>query len=191
MEQNDVLNLLHTRRSTLAKDLSEPGPNNDQLNAILEAGHRVPDHGKLGPWRFILFKEDARLEFGKILAEVFVSHNKDASEAQIQFEQERFNRAPCIIAVVSSPVLDSKIPVWEQQLAAGAVCQNILLSASAIGFGAQWLTEWYAYDQKVLRVLKLNEHEKIAGFIYIGTKQKTPTERKRPTLEERVLNWRT
>lgn len=186
---NFIENLL-TRRSVAANDLCEPGPTDDQLQQILAAAHRVPDHGKIGPWRFIVFKGDAREHFSCKLGEIFAKENPEASDKLTQFESERLVRAPLVIAVIASPVVEHpKIPEWEQILSVGAACQNILVAALALGFGAQWLTEWYSYNEKVKALLKLKASEKVAGFIYIGSYAEKPTERPRPDLQERLQYW--
>ena len=184
-----ITEALLTRRSVLAKDMKGPGPSEEELNTILSAAHRVPDHGKIGPWRFIIFQNEARSEFGRHLADIFANDNPDASEKLIEFERDRFNRAPLVLAVVSSPDVEHKVPVWEQELSAGAACQNILLAANAMGYGAQWLTEWYAYNADVNAALGLEKHERIAGFIYVGSFENPPSERNRPSLEDRVEHW--
>lgn len=181
-----LTDFLLTRRSVCAKDLCEPGPNEDQLELILRAAHRVPDHGKIGPWRFIVFQGDAREKFGGKLKRRFEKKNDDVSNKLLEFEGNRFLRAPIVIAVISSPVEHPKVPEWEQVLSAGAVCQNILLASQALGFGAQWLTEWYAFDKAIAKKLSLTSVEKIAGFIYIGSYADTPEERVRPDLNERI-----
>ncbi len=189
MTDNSLIHALHTRRSVLAKDMKAPGPSKDELDAILRAAHRVPDHGKIGPWRFVIFENEARLAFGRHLADIFAQDNPNASEKLIAFERDRFIRAPLVIAVVSSPDLEHKVPRWEQELSAGAACQNILLAAGSLGYGAQWLTEWYAYSTKVDAVLNLEKHERIAGYIYIGSFENAPNERNRPPLESRIVHW--
>ncbi len=183
-----VIDHLLTRRSVLARDLRAPGPTSEQLQHILAAAHRVPDHGKIGPWRFVIFEGDTRAQFGLALAKIFVHDNPDTTKKGIEFERLRFMRAPLVIAVVSSPQ-EHKVPEWEQVLSAGAACQNILHAAKGLGFGAQWLTEWYAYHEEVNRLMGLDANEKIAGFIYIGSFDSAPAERNRPELEERVSFW--
>jgi len=187
--KKDVINHLLSRRSVLARDLKTPGPDQHQLEQILAAAHRVPDHGKIGPWRFLIFAGDSRDKFGRELAKIFFRDNPDTTEKCIDFEKERFVRAPLVIAVISSP-REHKVPQWEQVLSAGAVCQNILHAARSLGFGAQWLTEWYAYHAETRRLMQLEEQEKIAGFIYIGSFDQVPTERNRPVLSERIRHWK-
>lgn len=183
-----VMESLLTRRSVLARDMIGPGPSLEERDQILAAAHRVPDHGKIGPWRFVIFEGESREAFGESLAEIFAADNSDASEKLVTFERERLTRAPLVIAVISSPV-EHKVPQWEQLLSSGAACQNILLAAQSLGFGAQWLTEWYAYHEKVDGLLGLTDGEKVAGFIYIGSFQDKPKERVRPDLGERVSFW--
>lgn len=184
-----ALHLLSTRRSVMAKDLKEPGPSSDQIAQILEAAHRVPDHGKLGPWRFIVFQEEARAHFGEQLARIHSQKFPDAGSKNFDIEEGRLTRAPLVIAVVANILKDHKVPEWEQQLSVGAACQNLLLAAHAQGFGAQWLTEWYSYNDDVNALLQLTLTERLAGFIYIGSYDETPAERVRPSLEERISYW--
>ncbi len=186
---NEMIDLLLTRRSVVAGSMTQQGPSAEELETILAAGHRVPDHGKLGPWRFILFEGNARAEFGDELADAFAKANPDAGSDRAELEKLRFLRAPTVVGVVSCVTENIKIPVWEQQLAAGAVCQNMLVAATALGYAAQWLTEWYAFDHNVVGALGLGEGERIAGFIYLGGKEAQPTERVRPDLGERITRW--
>lgn len=183
-----LINTLLTRRSIVARDLCEPGPSDDEIQQILAAGHRVPDHGKIGPWRFIIFQGDARHQFGQHLADIFSRENPECGSKIVEFEKERFTRAPLIIAVISSPI-EHKVPQWEQILSSGAVCQNMLLAAKAMGYGAQWLTEWYAFNKEVDNLLALQDQERIAGFMYFGSFKQAPQERNRPDLNERISYW--
>lgn len=185
---NPMLDLLLTRRSAKAIDMTPPGPTSAESELILRAGHRVPDHGKLGPWRFILFEGEARSQFGEILRRVATDNEPNADEKKLTFEADRFTRAPLVVAVVSK-VEPGKIPEWEQVLSAGAVCQNMLVAAHALGYAAQWLTEWYAYDGEVGAAMGLEPGERVAGFIYIGTRTSAPDERPRPDLAQRISRW--
>lgn len=180
---------LLTRRSVVANNLGEPGPDAEQLRQILTAGARAPDHKKLCPWRFILFEGEARAAFGKVLAEACRAAEPDAGETRLETEANRFLRAPAVIAVISHIVDKPGVPEWEQILSAGAVCQNLLHAANALGFSAQWITEWYAFDAKVCAALGLDEGERVAGFVYIGTAKEPPTERDRPNLDAIVTRW--
>lgn len=192
MQRSDeVLSFLARRRSTLARALTEPGPDDDQLDLIIRLAARVPDHRKLAPWRFILFQGASRGEFGTYLAAKFHEDNPELAEDRIQFEGERFLRAPVVVGVVSSPKdCPRGTPKWEQELSAGAVCQNMLLATRASGFAAQWLTEWYAFDPDTAKTLGLSESERIAGFIYMGTATEQPAERPRPELSTRITPWK-
>jgi nitroreductase len=185
----ETLDLLLRRRSTSAKAMAGPGPNAAQLRQMLQAASRVPDHGKLFPWRFLVIEGDSRAALGEILADALVARNPKVSESLKRFERGRFLRAPVIIAVVSSLKTEKPIPEWEQRLSAGAVCQNLLVAAAASGFGANWLTEWCSYDDIVTDKLGLGEGEKIAGFVYIGTATAPLEERPRPELDEIVSYW--
>jgi nitroreductase len=180
----DAIDLLLSRRSGSAKAMEKPGPSEKQLAEILKAGARVPDHGKLFPWRFIVFEDKGRERFGDILAEILEA--EDERSKQIEEERGRFLRAPLVIGVISAAREQIKIPVWEQELSAGAVCQNILVAAHALGFVGNWLTEWYAYHPKVKEKLGLKPGERVAGFIYIGTSSVELEERPRPDMEKIV-----
>ncbi len=186
----ETLDLMMSRRSLTVKDMVEPGPDTDQVEQLLIIGARVPDHKKQVPWRFLTIQGDARAKIGEKLREVFAKHNPDASSDILNFEENRFMRAPLIIAVISTATPDNeKVPEWEQILTAGAVCQNILIAANAMGFAAQWLSEWYAYDAEILSSFHLSKKERIAGFIYIGSPGKEPAERGRPDINEITQEW--
>lgn len=186
---SDTIELLLNRRSSIAADLKEPGPGNEQLETLLRIAARVPDHGKLAPWRFIVFQGEARAKFGEELVEITRRNDPDAPPDKISFEANRLKRAPLVIAVVSAPLTHPKIPQWEQLLCAGAVCQNLLVAATAMGFGAQWITEWISYDEAVRAPLGLAENEKIAGFIYIGHSDGALEDRRRPELDQLITYW--
>lgn len=186
----DVLRLLALRRSTLARNLTGPGPTQEQLDDLIRLGCRVPDHGKLSPWRFVIFQDEARVAFGDVLAKRFQETEPSADETRVQFERERLTRAPVVIAVISCAEPHIKVPEWEQVLSVGAVCQNLLIAASAMGFAAQWITEWYAYDPVIKAKMGLKEDENVAGFIYLGQAVEPLTERKRPLRNNLVTHWR-
>lgn len=179
-----ALDLLLSRRSGSAKAMTEPGPSKKQLAQILQAGARAPDHGKLFPWRFLVFEGKGRQRAGDILAEVAEADGERAK--QVEEERERFLRAPLVIGVISAAREQHKIPVWEQELSAGAVCQNILIAATALGFVGNWITEWYAYHPAVKERLGLKPGERIAGFLYIGTAKDELEERPRPEMDRIV-----
>lgn len=184
----ETLNLLALRRSTLAREMVAPGPSRDQINDLIRLGGRVPDHGKLGPWRFVVFENEARARFGESLAEIFARNEPGADEERVQFERDRLTRAPVVIAVISKVIPHPKAPEWEQILCAGATCQTMLIGANAMGYGAQWITEWYAYDKAVDKVLGMEDGERVAGYIYLGTAKSEPTERRRADPAERT-SW--
>lgn len=186
----DLIDTLLRRRSASAKAMTAPGPTQDELQTILQIAARVPDHGKLFPWWFITFEGDARKDFGDVLANAWAAREPQATPDKIEDERKRMLRAPLVIAVVSR-LRESTIPVWEQMLSAGAACQNMCLAANALGYGANWLTEWYAFDDNVRAALHLTEHDRVAGFIYIGTPLTAPDERPRPDLGQIVnADWR-
>ncbi len=178
----ETLNLLLSRRSGSAKTMKGPGPNADQLRKMLAAGVRVPDHGKLTPWRFIVFEGDGRARMGAILAES-IAGERDISPERVEQERNRFMRAPIVIGVVSRVREQIPIPVWEQELSAGAVCMTIVLAAHAMGFVANWITEWCAYHPQVLARIGLKPTERIAGYIYIGHPVEPLEDRPRPPVD--------
>ena len=186
---NEAFDRISQRRSVKAIDIREPGPSEEQTNQILEAAIRVPDHGKLGPWRFILFEGQSRDDFGQFLSKTFQLANPTAPSALLQLESQRFMRAPLIICVAARIREEIKIPSWEQQLSVGACCQNILIAANLLGFAGQWLTEWYSYDRIVNDKLGLENDERVAAYIYLGSADEKPAERDRPTLDGRVSRW--
>jgi len=183
-----VLELLRTRRSVLARNLTAPAPDSDTLNDILNSALRVPDHRKLEPWRFILIAGDARNKLGDKLAAIRTAKG-DTEPALLDRERQRFTRAPLVVALVFSPREDGKTPEFEQILSTGAVGQNLHLATAAHGYASQWVTDWPAYDPAVARELGLQEHEQIAGFFHIGTAKAPPRERARPDLNEKVRHY--
>ncbi|MBI4366840.1 MAG: nitroreductase [Deltaproteobacteria bacterium] len=185
----DALHLLKTRRSVKPMELIGPAPNAAEIDTFIAIASRVPDHGKLTPWRFIVFAGEARLAAGETIAEAFRAGRPDATPEQIDFERKRLARAPLVIAVVSSASPHAKIPEWEQQLSAGASAMSLVLAAHAMGYAASWITEWYAYDARVLAALGLGQHERIAGFVHIGRPARPPEERDRPKLETIVTRY--
>jgi nitroreductase len=185
----DALDLLKTRRSFKPMELSAPGPTAAELDTLLTIASRVPDHGKLAPWRFIVFDGEARRAAGDAIVKAFHAKYPDATAEQAEAERERLTRAPLVIAVISRAAPHVKIPEWEQVLSAGAAAMNLVLAAHALGYGAGWITEWYAYDRAVLDALGLASHERIAGFVHIGTPPGKPEDRARPALNEIVTRF--
>jgi len=185
----DALNLLKTRRSVKPVELAGPGPSAAELETLLTVASRVPDHGKLVPWRFIVFDGDARLKAGEAIGAAFRAKYPDAKPEQVEFEGRRLARAPLVIAVVSRAAPHVKIPEWEQVLSAGAAAMSLVFAAHALGFAANWITEWYAYDRSVLDALGLAPHEKIAGFVHIGRPAQPVEDRPRPPLSAIVTRY--
>jgi nitroreductase len=180
----DALQLLKTRRSIKPIELSGPPPSAAEIDTLLTVASRVPDHGKLVPWRFIVFEGEARLAAGEAIAAAFRTKYPDAKPEHIAAERQRLARAPLVIAVVSRAGPHVKIPEWEQVLSAGAAAMSLVLAAHALGYGASWITEWYAYDRSVLDALTLAPNERIAGFVHIGRPGAPPEDRPRPPLAE-------
>lgn len=185
----DSLLNLQQRRSVAPRWLGEPGPTEQEIETVLTVAARVPDHGRLAPWRFIVIQGEARRRLGETLAAAFAADNPDAEPDKIATERDRFAQAPLVVAVVSSVKPSAKIPEWEQVLSAGAVCMNVLHATSALGYGASWLSGWGAFDRRVLDVLGVEPHERIAGYIHIGTVAEVPTERPRPVLADIVTRF--
>jgi nitroreductase len=186
---NEALELLRTRRSVAPHLLGEPGPTAQELDLLLTIGSRVPDHGRLAPWRFIVLEGEARRRIGETIAAAYRADEPAAEETKIVSERNRLARAPLVVAVVSRARPHVKIPEWEQTLSAGAVCMSLLIAANAMGFGASWLTEWFAFDRRVLDALGLEPGETIAGFVHIGRVTTPPVERSRPALADIVTRF--
>ena len=185
----DAIELLKIRRSVKPREMSEPGPSPAELETILTIGARVPDHGKLTPWRFIVFEGDARVRAGEVIAKVFARKNPQATAVDIDVEKHRLTDAPLVIGVVSFTKPHPKVPPWEQELSAGASATNMVTAATALGYGACWLTGWFAFDRDVLDGLGLKTDEKLAGFIHIGTQTKPNEDRPRPALSDIVTRF--
>jgi nitroreductase len=180
----EAIDLLKTRRSVKAAELTGPGPSASEIETMLTVASRVPDHGKLTPWRFIIFEGDARLAAGEKIVAAFAAKYPDAPQDQLHKERERLARAPLVIAVVSRAGEHKKIPEWEQILSAGAAAMSLVFAAYALGYAANWITEWYAYDRGVLDALGVGPQERLAGFIHIGSPAGAAQDRDRPALSE-------
>lgn len=189
-DTSSILSLLQTRKSASAKAMGEPGPTPDQLRTILEIAVRVPDHGKLTPWRLVLFEGEARRKFGEVIKARWQALNPGHGADTLAFQAGLFLRAPTVIVVVSKAGPHVKIPEWEQLLSAGAVTQNMLLAAAALGVGAQWNTDWIAYDPEIMKAMGLAENEKIVGVVYFGTPGAPLEDRPRPDPESLITRWR-
>jgi nitroreductase len=185
----EALDLLKTRRSVKPMELTGPGPSPAHIETILTVASRVPDHGKLIPWRFIVIEGDSRLVIGDQIAAAFAGDHPQATPDQMEFERKRLARAPLVIAVVSRASAHVKIPEWEQILSAGAATMSLVFAAHALGYAANWITEWYAYDRRVLERFGLAANERVAGFVHIGTPANPPEDRPRPPLESIVSRF--
>lgn len=185
-----ALDQLNNRRSVPSRQLGEPGPGPAELDALLQAAVRAPDHGKLVPWRFILIRGEARARLGELLAATSLANNPDAAPAAVQKDRERFSFAPLIVTVVARLDEANKVPVQEQLLAAGCVAYNLLLGAQALGYGAQWLTGWAAYDPVITAKLGLAANERVVGFVHMGTAREPAPERLRPDHRALISEWR-
>ncbi|ULR45964.1 nitroreductase [Rhizobium sp. K102] len=181
-----LIDYLAVRRSIPAFQMCEPGPEKAEIEAILRLASRVPDHGKIAPWRFIVYRGQERVRLGEALLTLALETKPDLSEEMIQVERTRFTRAPVVVAVVSRAGPHIKIPEWEQLMSAGALCLNVILSANAHGYVANWLTEWFAYDERSYPLLGVGSDEKVAGFIHIGSTTFPAIERPRPELADTV-----
>lgn len=185
---NEFVQMLATRRSAPVPMLAAPGPSSEQLTQLLTVAIRVPDHGKLAPWRFILFSGEQRERAGAAIAEAYSAQNPTADAKRLDIERRRFS-APLVVGVVSRAAAHVKIPEWEQVMSAGAVCMNLTVAANAMGFASSWLTEWYAYDRGVLEKFGLTPEEKMAGFIHIGTAPDPREDRVRPVLANLITTY--
>lgn len=185
---SNLLHYLLHRRSVPRKKLASPGPTDSEVKQILEAAARVSDHGKMFPWWFIVFDQDKKSSFEDVLAKSIKEDEPDKPGEKVEKKAQMLMVAPVAIAVISSP-RRSKIPVWEQFMSVGACCQNLVLAANAMGYGVNWLTEWYSYDPRIREALQLEDHENIAGFFFIGTAEDVPEDRDRPEIDKITTYW--
>ena len=181
----EVLEFLSLRRSTSAVALSEPPPSAEELAALLRVAARAPDHGKLAPWRFIVLEPATKSVFAERLEALARSRGDERAVAKLA----KLKIPPLGVAVVSRAVA-AEIPEWEQELSAGAVCTTLLYAAQALGYGANWITDWYAYDDEAKAILGLSPGENVAGFIFLGTSKEPPLERERPDADSLTTAWR-
>jgi nitroreductase len=190
----DLLHCLETRRSVKPVALGEPGPNPDELRRLLTIASRVPDHGALVPWRFILFQGEARQAASTQLAAVYLAQHPELSEqtvGNLAKISQLFTHAPLVVAVISRADPNARRPEWEQVLTVGAVCMNLTVAAAALGYASVWLTGWAAYDADALTTLGVQRGEKLAGFIHIGTAKERPPDRPRPIVDDLITHWST
>lgn len=184
----ETLALFARRRSTKVAHLVEPGPAGADIDALIALAARVPDHGKLGPWRFVVMEGEARARAGADIARA-IENDAGVDEARLSFARGLFLRAPVCVMVVSAPTSNPKVPEWEQVLSAGAVCYGLLLAAHAMGYAGCWLTEWPAYHARARAALGLAEHERIAGVIYLGAAREPAMERVRADAASRTSRY--
>lgn len=182
--------LLATRRSAKPRDMIAPGPDAAQLRQILEAAIRVPDHGKLAPWRFVIIETEQRKAFADLLIDAYLAEKPNAGPLELNPLRQFAEQAPTMVAVISAPVGHPKIPSWEQQLSSGAACMNLLIAAHAAGFVGSWLTGWAAYNPRVLASLGGKPQDRIAGFLFLGSPSRPLEERPRPAYEAVVSTWK-
>jgi nitroreductase len=180
---------LLNRRSVGIGFLAEPGPDRDELEQILRIGTRVPDHGKITPWRLVVIQGDSRAKAGEKLAELIAQRTPGIDEASLDIERKRFLPAPLSIGVLSAPQDHPKVPEFEQLLSAGNVAFNLLHGAHALGFAASWVTRWYAFDDEAAAILGARSGERFVGFVHIGTPTAVIEDRPRPDLAEVVTYW--
>jgi nitroreductase len=183
------LALLATRRSGKARDMAEPGPDAATLDAILALAMRVPDHGKLAPWRFIIVGAHQRADLAALLKSAWLAENPGASGQNLAPLDQFAHQAPTLVLLISAPVTDSKIPLWEQRLSAGSAAMNLLHAAHAHGFVGNWLTGWAAYSPAVKAAFGLGEKDRVAGYFFIGSPTRELDERPRPEFGAVVSHW--
>ena len=180
-----VLDFLARRRSASAATLRAPAPSAEQLQDLLRLSIRVPDHGKLAPWRFILLEGEAKARFAEALEQIAETAPDREKRKGALFKL----KIPPLAVVVVSRHIEGKIPEWEQRMSSAAVCTNLITAAQAMGFGANWITDWYAYDDQATALLGLTGDERVAGFVYLGTPAEPPQERVRPDVDALVSRW--
>lgn len=185
-DRKDTLTLLQTRRSSKARNLITPGPDKEELRQILEVGMRVPDHGKLAPWRFVVVEKDVQATLGDAAAQAYIKEKPEASALELEAIRSFPSQAPVVVIVLSRLNTARAIPEWEQRLSAGAACQNMMIAAHALGYLGSWLTGWSAYSNDVVRIVGGEDGDKIAGFLFFGSSDHDLSERPRPDFDEIV-----
>lgn len=188
---NDITSaasLAATRRSGKPRDMIAPGPDTEQLRRILTAAIRVPDHGKIAPWRLLVIEPEDRPEFAALLRRAYLVDRPAASESELANVDQFAMQAPTLVIVLSAPVAGSPIPLWEQELSAGALCMNLLSATHAEGFVGGWLTGWPAFSPAVVDGLGY-PGTRVAGFLFLGTAPQEPAERPRPDFDQIVSRW--
>ncbi|NIJ07810.1 nitroreductase [Sphingomonas vulcanisoli] len=189
-DRTSTQSLLATRRSGKPRDMIAPGPSPDQMERILAAAIRVPDHGKLAPWRFVVVPGDKRADFAKLLHNALEEQTGTIRETPYEVIEQFAHQAPALVVALSCPVRPSKIPVWEQELSVGAACMNLLIAAHAEGFVGGWLTGWASYSPMVCQAFGGGPDDRIAGFIFLGIPSRPQDERPRPEPSDVIGVWR-
>ena len=187
-DRSTPLSLLQTRRSANPRDMGAPGPNDAEIEAMITIAARTPDHGKLAPWRFVVVPGDARERLAEVLLAAYRLERPEAGKTEIAAIETFAHQAPTLIVVLFSPKRESHIPLWEQELSAGAACMNLLHAAHAMGFVGKWLTTWAAYSDAVRDAFGA-EGERIVGFVFIGSPTNATEERVRPDLSNILSIW--
>ena len=175
-----IIDFLMARRSVPISELREPAPGDHEIATIVAAASHVPDHGRLAPWRFILYRDEAQIEVGRKLAALAEQREGPLPDARREQELARFSRAPLVIGVVSSPKESIKIPQWEMFLSGGLAAMNLMLAANALGYGTNMITNWYSDVPEGRAILGLAPQERVVGFVHIGTYNEPPPQRPRP-----------
>ncbi|MBL8792224.1 MAG: nitroreductase [Rhizobiales bacterium] len=188
-DTSSLLAFLKSRKSASAKAMTGPGPTPAQLREILALAVRVPDHGKLAPWRFISFTGEARARIGDKFAARWKELHPDHGDDSLAFMKGFMMRAPVVVAVVSRAATHPKIPLWEQQMSAGALAFNVELAAQAHGFDATWITDWVAYDDAARKMIGLVDNEHLTGLIFIGKASAPLEDRPRPDVDQLLTEW--
>jgi len=187
-DRSSLLAHLSTRRSGKPRDLVAPGPNHSELVQMIALAARTPDHGKLAPWRFVIVGAEQRERLAALLVEAYRAEKPDARPAELDNMVQYATQAPALVVAMSSPKTDNKIPVWEQELSAGAACMNLLHAVHAHGYAAGWLTGWPAFSEAVRDAFG-GAHERIVGFVFVGTPGRALDERPRPAIEQVWSDW--
>lgn len=184
-----VLDFMRARKSAPIHELCEPAPTEDEIKTILQVATRVPDHGKLAPWRFILYRGEARERIGVMLAELAEKREGPLPEGRLEKERTRFSRAPLVIGAISTPRGNTTIPEWELFLSGGMAAMNLMIAANALGYGTNIITNWYSDDAEGRRILGLEPQERVIGFVHIGSHNREIPERTRPDASRLVCEY--
>lgn len=185
-----IVDFLSNRISPPIQELREPAPGDAEIEQMIRIASRVPDHGRLEPWRFIIYRGDARVRIGAMLADLAEAREGPLHDGARRKELTRFSRAPLVIGVISSPKENAKIPQWEMFLSGGAAAMNLVHAANALGYGANWITNWYSEVEEGRRLLGLAPHERVIGFVHIGTYDGAPPDRPRPDVAGLISEYK-